>query len=68
MVENVTQIKIEITITDNVSAKNEKTSSIWKKIKWNLSTCTWENGKCSGSIIDDEIIEVTKTVSLIEKR
>ena len=31
MVENVTQIKIEITITDNVSAKNEKTSSIWKK-------------------------------------
>ena len=39
-----------------------------KKKKWNLSTCTWENGKCSGSIIDDEIIEVTKTVSLIEKR
>ena len=33
MVENVTQIKIEITITDNVSAKNEKTSSIWKKKK-----------------------------------
>ena len=70
MVENVAQIKYGITINISVSAKIRK-KIICVKIKkhiWNPATCTCENDKYSGSIIDnsvitcDRIIEATKTV------
>ena len=45
MVENVIQIKTGITINIDVSAKIHKNNSCAKKkIIWNPSTCTCENG------------------------
>ena len=50
IIENVTQVK-RITINANASAKSKKTSYVWNKHTWNLSTCTCGNGKYKGIII-----------------
>ena len=57
MAENVTQIKSAITINVGVSVKIWKNIMCAKKIYfWNLATCSCENGKYVGSIIDDSVI------------
>ena len=44
-------------------------SCVWKNYIWNAATCSCENGKYAGSIIDnsmitcDEVIDETKTVT-----
>ena len=66
MVENVIKIKSGITINVGASVKIKK--HLTEKDIWNPATCSCENGKYEGSIIDDsvitsdEIIEETKTV------
>ena len=62
MVKNVIRIKIGIRKSVRVSVK------IWKT--WNPATCSCENDKYLGSIIDnsmitfDEMIEETKSTSI----
>ena len=67
MEENVIQIKNEIMINVDVSVTNIIYEG--KDDIWNLATCSCENGKYLGSIINndsmitcDEIIEETKTI------
>ena len=71
MVENWTSswIKSEITIYVGVSLKIKNIYFVFEKgYIWNSTTCSCENGKYLGSIIDDsvitcyQIIEDTKTV------
>ena len=56
MAENVTQIKSGITINVGVSVKIWKNMCAKKIYFWNLATCSCENGKYVGSIIDDSVI------------
>ena len=67
--KNVTRIKIGKTINACVSVKNQKKHYACKKgYIWISATCTCENGKYLGSIIENlvitcnEIIEESKTV------
>ena len=66
--ENVTQIKSRISINVGASAKIWRNIVCEKYYMWNPVTCSCENGKCIGSVIDDsvimcdEIIEETKNI------
>ena len=70
VIKNVTQIKSGIWINVYVRAKSEKKNMCAKTYIyiWNPNTCTCENGKYLGSIINDslitcdEIIEATKAI------
>ena len=42
--------------------QKSKKTCVSKNYIWDPSTCTYENGKYSGSIIDDETIEAKKTI------
>ena len=70
VIEDVTQIKIGITVTVDLSGKIKKTSCARNRLfSWSLATCSCENGKYVRSNIFDsvispnEIIDETKTVS-----
>ena len=69
MVENVTRIKSVRTINVDVSLKTKKHYGCERDYIWIHATCSCENGKYVGSIIDnpvimcDEAIKISKTVS-----
>ena len=42
--------------------KFKNASCMWKNYTWNASTCTCENGKYLGSILDDSVINFHKTM------
>ena len=63
LVENITQIKSSVTINADVSVKIRR-NVCEKKIIWNASTCTCENGKYSGSIIRDSVVTCDKVIEV----
>ena len=57
ILENITQIKIGITINVVASVNIKKKLDVCKKYTWNPATCSYKNGKTLASIIDDSEIQ-----------
>ena len=66
MVENVIQVKMGIKKSIDVAAKIQENIMCKKNYICNLSTCTYENGKYLGSIIDDSVIICDKIINAVQ--
>lgn len=71
MVENAVQIKSEIMINPDASAKNQENIMCKKRYVWNRGIYTYENSIYLESIIGDSVIkcgEITQTTKTIPKK
>ena len=66
MVENVIQVKMGIKKSIDVAAKIQENIMSKKNYICNRSTCTCENGKYLGSIIDDSVIMCDKIINAVQ--
>ena len=66
MVENVIQVKMGIKKSIDVAAKIQENIMCKKNYICNRSTCTYENGKYLGSIIDESVIMCDKIRNAVQ--
>ena len=66
MVENAIQVKMGIKKSIDVAAKIQENIMCKKNYICNRSTCTYENGKYLGSIIDDSVIMCDKIINAVQ--